>query len=72
MKQKNIVRSQLSDYELVMLFYNCISINGKDKFKPLIEEFAVFNNIRPELLVCADHKKLYNDSAYDRKDWHGC
>ena len=67
-----IVRSQLSDYELVMLFYNCISVNGKDKFKPLIEEFAVFNNIRPELLVCADHKKLYNDSAYDRKDWHGC
>lgn len=62
-----IVRSQLSDYELVMLFYNCISINGKDKFKPLIEEFAVFNNIRYELLVDSDDHKFYKKSAFDRK-----
>lgn len=62
-----IVRSQLSDYELVMLFYNCISINGKDKFKPLIEEFAVFNNIRSELLVDSDDHKFYKKSAFDRK-----
>lgn len=62
-----IVRSQLSDYELVMLFYNCISINGKDKFKPLIEEFAVFNNIRNELLVDSDDRKFYEKSAFDRK-----
>ena len=62
-----IVRSQLSDYELVMLFYNCISINGKDKFKPLIEDFAVFNNIRYELLVDSDDHKFYKKSAFDRK-----
>ena len=61
-----IVRSQLSDYELVMLFYNCISVNGKDKFKPLIEEFAVFNNIRYELLVDSDDRKFYEKSAFER------
>lgn len=61
-----IVRSQLSDYELVMLFYNCISVNGKDKFKPLIEGFAVFNNIRSELLVDSDDRRFYEKSAFDR------
>lgn len=64
----SIVRSQLSDYEIVMLFYNCISTNGKDKFKPLIEEYAIFNNLRIGLLVSPSHKDLYNKSAYDKYD----
>jgi hypothetical protein len=61
-----IVRSQLSDYELVMLFYNCISVNGKDKFKPLIEEYAIFNNIRTELLIDSSDKTYYLPSAYSK------
>lgn len=59
-----IVRSQLSDYELVMLFYNCLTANGKDKFKPLIETYAIFNNLREELLANAEHKKFYEVTAY--------
>ena len=59
-----IVRSQLSDYELVMLFYNCLTANGKDKFKPLIETYAIFNNLREELLANAEHKKIYEVTAY--------
>ena len=61
-----IVRSQLSDYELVMLFYNCLSTNGKDKFKPLIERYSIFNNLRIELLADIEHKKEYSEKAYDR------
>ena len=61
-----IVRSQLSDYELVMLFYNCLSTNGKDKFKPLIERYSIFNNLREELLAKREHKKEYSEKAYDR------
>lgn len=60
-----IIRSQLSDYELVMLFYNCLSMNGFEKFKPLIEKYAVFNNLRVELLANACDKDLYSDSAYN-------
>lgn len=62
-----IVRSQLSDYELVMLFYNCLTSNGRAKFKPLIEKYTIFNNLREELLANAEHKKLYADTAYDRQ-----
>ena len=61
-----IVRSQLSDYELVMLFYNCLTSNGREKFKPLIEKYAIFNNLREELLANAEHKELYAETAYDR------
>lgn len=61
-----IIRSQLSDYELVMLFYNCLTANGRAKFKPLIEKYAIFNNLREELLANAEHKQLYADTAYDK------
>lgn len=57
-------RSTLSQYELVMLFYNCLSDKGKDKFKPLIEHYAIFKNIRVELLAKAEDKNLYNQGAF--------
>ena len=64
----SIVRSQLSDYELVMLFYNCLAQkdNGteENKFKPLIEKYAIFNNLRDGLLAKEEHYKLYKDGAY--------
>lgn len=67
----SIVRSQLSDYELVMLFYNCLAQkdNGteENKFKPLIEKYAIFNNLREDLLAKKDHYKLYKDGAYNYK-----
>ena len=61
-----IIRSQLSDYELVMLFYNCLTSNGRAKFKPLIEKYSIFNNLREELLAKREHKKEYSEKAYDR------
>lgn len=61
-----IVCSQLSDYELVMLFYNCLTANGRANFKPLIEKYSIFNNLREELLAKSVHKKEYSEKAYDR------
>lgn len=61
-----IARSQLSDYELVMLFYNCLTANGRAKFKPLIEKYSIFNNLREELLAKREHKNEYSEKAYDR------
>lgn len=40
----NLVVAQLSSYELALLFYNCLSPFGRERFKPLIEEFGVFEN----------------------------
>ena len=56
-----MISSQLSDYELIFLFYNSISSN----FKCLIEKYSVFNNLRDELLVNIDDKKIYLKEAYN-------
>ena len=60
-----IVRSQLSDYELVILFYSGLTA-GRDKFKPLIEKYSVLNNLRFELLAKANDKEEYAQGAYNR------
>lgn len=46
----NLLRAQLSSYELKLLFYNCISSWGKEKFKPLVEEFALLKTIPTTVL----------------------
>ena len=61
-----IVRSQLSDYELVMLFYNCLTTNGREKFKPLIEKYTIFNNLRTELLANSQDVNAYSATAFNR------
>lgn len=46
-----ILRATLSRYELVLLYYNGLSKYGKDKLKPLIEEYSMLNNINEGLLA---------------------
>ncbi|TDN97822.1 putative phage abortive infection protein [Sunxiuqinia elliptica] len=46
----NFVRAQLSNYELIFLFYNCLSKNGIDKFKPLVEKYSLLKNINKSQL----------------------
>lgn len=63
----SIIRAQLSDYELLWLFYNCISDKGKDKFKPLIEKYTLFKNLPSDKLAdSSSHKSFYNESAFTR------
>lgn len=49
-----VVRSFLSDYELVLLFYNCNSARGK-KFRRFAEKHALFDNLDPKLLLDSSH-----------------
>lgn len=60
-----IVRSSLSQYELVFLFYNGLSKKGKNKFKTLIEEFSLLNNLRLNLLASDDERLLYESKFTD-------
>lgn len=60
----NIVRAQLSDYELLVLFYNCLYKFGVEKFKPLAEEFAIFDNLPVELLIKSEHRDFYQPEAF--------
>jgi len=59
-----ILRAQLSNPELALLFYNGITVRG-DKFKPLAEKYALFENLEPNQLVRKDEdSKFYQDVAF--------
>ena len=60
----SIARAQLSSYEQILLFYNCLHQNGNEKFKPLIESYALFKNIDSSLLYSQLHLKQYKHTAY--------
>jgi hypothetical protein len=64
----NLVRAQLSTYEPALLFYNCLSDLGDEKFKPMIERYALLKMVpRHELVNRQAHPALYQPPAYGEK-----
>jgi hypothetical protein len=59
-----IIRAQLSNQELLLLFYNCLSSHGDNKFKPLIEEYAFLKHMVDSDLVSSRHKRFYETKAF--------
>jgi len=62
----SIARAQLSSYEQILLFYNCLHENGREKFKPYVEKYAVFKNIDDSLIINADHLSEYKKGAFGK------
>ena len=63
----NILRAQLSNYELVLLFVNCLCYNRTDKFKLLVEEYSFFEHI-----YLSDLQSLiFGMNNYKVNDEHG-
>ena len=61
----NLVRAQLSSFELALLFYNVLSEVGRDKFKPYIEKYSLLKTLpKKELLNPSDHLLYYKKIAY--------
>ncbi|MEE1888208.1 putative phage abortive infection protein [Pseudomonas carassii] len=58
-----LVRAQLSDQELFLLFYNSTSNQGH-KFRTYIERYALFDNMPTVRILDNRHLKLYSESAY--------
>jgi hypothetical protein len=63
-RYSSLVRAQLSKYELALLFYNCLSAPGQG-FKPMVEEYGLFEHLDESLLLRQNHKQFYFDSAYE-------
>ncbi|KQO27992.1 putative phage abortive infection protein [Pseudomonas chengduensis] len=58
-----LIRAQLSDQELFLLFYNSISDQGQ-KFRNYIEKYALFDNMPAIRILDKAHLKLYPEKAY--------
>jgi hypothetical protein len=59
----NLVRAQLSSFELILLFYNGLSAYG-ERIKPLIEKFGMLEHLDKRLLFDPSHERLYAAGAY--------
>lgn len=66
-----IVRATLSRYELLMLYYNGLSIFGREKLKPLIEKYSLFNNLdRYGLSFSKDYQDMAHINGKKKEDWY--
>jgi hypothetical protein len=64
-KYTGLIRAQLSAYEQLILFYNCLSTFGREKFKPLVECYALLENMPQGHLISSKlHLPLYAVAAY--------
>jgi hypothetical protein len=65
----NVVRAQLSAYELGLTFYNCLWDEGKDGFKPLVERYGVLKHLKEETVL--RKSDLTDDTLYSRTAFVG-
>jgi uncharacterized membrane protein len=62
-KYMRLLRAQLSDYELVLIMYNCLSEQGA-AFKVLVEKHKILNNLEPSLLKRPEDMYYMAKSAF--------
>lgn len=62
----NLVRSLLSNYELIMLFYYCLSEHGQ-KMKNLTEKYSLFVQLPESELLDRRHKNLFDNKAFEEE-----
>lgn len=60
----NLLRSQLSSNELGLLFYNCLSELGCERFKPLIERYEFLKHLPRYEIISPDEIKQYSPMAF--------
>lgn len=63
----SFVRAQLTDIELIWLFYNCTVGYGEEKFKTLVEDYTLLKNIPKGRLIDAEHIKWIKNSAINKQ-----
>lgn len=62
-----LLRSSLSEAELILLFANCAVGEGKDKFLPLVEKYSLLHNVSPEAHDFWEMQKHLSASAFGDK-----
>ncbi|WP_458789675.1 putative phage abortive infection protein [Yoonia sp. MH D7] len=64
-----LLRSQLSDQELLVIFYNCLTPAGS-KMKPFTEKYALFDNLPTLRLLNGNHIELFSIEAFGGNEMH--
>jgi len=65
-KYTSIVRAQFSREEYKLLMYNCLNVIGREKFKGLVEEYSLLENMDTRQIPDTV-RSLYKPIAFDSK-----
>lgn len=76
----NLLRAQLSTYELLMLYYNGLCPKFRETSKKLYQHFCIFDNLDPYALVHVSEQNYYryvcdhrrNGDAFDDTKHYDC
>jgi len=64
----NLIRAQLSSYELILLYYNCVWSGGGGRFKALVDRYEMLDNLELQRIrfptVDSDKLKLFGRNAF--------
>ena len=59
----DIIRSQLSPHELVLLFYHGLNEKSTEGFYPLVNSYSLLKDLNKSLLFDPNHDEIYSDSV---------
>lgn len=62
----NLLRAQLSSYELLILFYNGLSERGESKFRPLMENYELLKDMPSDAVLRKDHLQYYTENVMEK------
>lgn len=69
-----VLRSTLSDYELLLMYYNCLTPLGKN-FQEFLTRYEVFDNISVHEILDPSHLEKYQAAAFGNNsaylEWRG-
>jgi hypothetical protein len=65
----NLIQSQLTNHQLLVMFYNCISSislsrKGEPKIKNWLDKYEVFQNVPVDLLIRPFHQDFYKNTEF--------
>ncbi len=63
----NLLRAQLSTYESLLLFYNCLHPKGRSKFYDLLAKYHLLESLPVDQLISNEHVRLYPWEAYGNR-----
>lgn len=66
-----LIQAQLSNYQLLVMFYNALSdlsrdSKGQTRFRNMLDEYQVFQNLDTRMLLIAQHRTYYPLTKFKR------
>lgn len=67
----DLLRAQLSTFELALIYYNGLYPQFRDTSKRLYEQYCIFDNLDPQILILRSEKEYYDYVRSNHKNKDG-